>query len=203
MKDGQLLGRKPWTVVYPDDTDITKRLNKLEDDLSASKIEHTSQINSIKIEHGKELVELNIDIKNLKKTIEEDAKIFGREFLQNTATQILLFAIREQPKPSSTATYFRSRKTTCPELTTFVTAANAANPDAVVSYTETGLASTFDKIITRRNSTLHYSDRHSLESKAVTVARELLARHPVLRATCAQETFVIDFYEKILSAFGF
>ncbi|KAI8585206.1 hypothetical protein BDZ88DRAFT_442580 [Geranomyces variabilis] len=188
VQDGQLLESKSWTVVYPDDTDMAQGLSKLEADFADMKTEHYAQI------------------AGLRKDMEEDAKVFRCNFLENTATQILLFAIGEQPQSQSVATYYWScSKRNFPErfpekFTDLTSAINAVNPVAVE---ENALAGVFDKIITRCNCTLHFVDRESLEKDAVNVAQDLLSRHPVLRDTCHQESFVVDSYKKIKAAFNF
>ncbi|KAJ3175831.1 hypothetical protein HDU87_005659 [Geranomyces variabilis] len=81
-----------------------------------------------------------------------------------------------------TATYFTTLYTDGSlALKAVLTTVNANAPFPT---TEQTLATSFDDVIDRRNSTMHFSDRKDLETKAVDVARGLLTRHPALRQAC-------------------
>jgi hypothetical protein len=130
-----------------------------------------------------------------------DALLYGRAFLRNSASEILLFALKRQPRPPHTTDYFTSLATNgSAELSTMVA---SLNQTLVAPTTEAGLAGMLDSVIERRNGTIHYANRQMLETNALGPARDLLSRHPQLRLACPQEVLVIDNYDTFQTAFGF
>ncbi|KAI9095780.1 hypothetical protein DFS34DRAFT_162347 [Phlyctochytrium arcticum] len=137
----------------------------------------------------------------LQATIDAHAMLFGRTFLRNAASEILLFALGRQPRPPHSTNYFTvlaSEGST--QLSSVVT---SLNQTLVAPTTEAGLAGILDDVSERRNGTIHYSNRQDLETSALLPARDLLSRHTQLRVACPREVLVVDNYEIFRSAFGF
>jgi hypothetical protein len=141
------------------------------------------------------------NVASLQAAISADAMLYGRAFLRNAASEILLFALGRQPRPPHTTDYFSSLATNgSAELTAVVAGLNQV---LVAPTTAPGLAGLLDSVIERRNGTIHYANRQGLETNALVPARDLLLRHPQLRMACQQEVLVIDNYDVFQAAFGF
>ena len=166
------VGRKPWTVFSRDETDLARRVTALEGSVA-----------------------------DLKAVIDADAILYGRAFLRNAASEILLFALARQPRPPHATDYFTSLAATgSPALSAVVA---SLNQTFVAPTTDAGLAGILDGVIQRRNGTMGYANRQILETNALGPARDLLLRHPQLRSGCPQEALVIDNYHTFRTAFGF
>ena len=169
IKPGQLVGTVPWNVLYSGD--ITERMDKLEHDLRETQNEIIEQ----------------------RRIYSEDAIVWGKTFIQNTATQLLLFVIGPpsgQPRNSSESTRFR-----CLDNARF----RAFKPD---ENDRMSFANTADRIVTRRNHTLHFVDKDALHAEVVR-AQELLDRYPKLRRACSDESMVLEAYPQLKDAFEF
>ncbi|KAJ3028456.1 hypothetical protein HDV00_010379 [Rhizophlyctis rosea] len=178
----QAVGRKPWTVFTRDDTELAQRVTLLEGSLAA----------------------VQENVANLQTTVDADAMLYGRAFLRNGASEILLFALGRQPRPPYSTNYFATLANDgSAELSAVVATLNQI---LVAPTTETGLAGILDDVIERRNGfygTIHYSNRQDLETNALVPARNLLTRHTQLRTSCPREFLVVDNYETFQSAFNF
>jgi len=118
----------------------------------------------------------------------------GKPKVVNLASQILLFAVQEQPSPPSNACYFTHlSKRNDPSLSSF------ANDLGIMS--ASSFAHVADEIITRRNTTLHYADWDSLEA-AVDQCLAFVSRHSALRTECRKECVVLDSFRLIRQHFA-
>ncbi|KAI9092397.1 hypothetical protein DFS34DRAFT_596651 [Phlyctochytrium arcticum] len=126
-------------------------------------------------------------------TLETELRDFKKELLE-----ILLIAQGAQPKLNPPqASYFHKEKGAQPLKDILV----AVNATTTLPRTEHALGTSFDYLIDRGNGTLHFADRHDLETNAVNEAKALLARHPKLRQTCRIESVIVDLFDTIMTAY--
>lgn len=166
---GCQLGRREWTVVYDDPVVSEDRIGKLER-----------------------------EFKEFKAAASKDAVYLGKPEVINLASQVLLFAVGEQARPPSTASYFTNR-------------CNRSDPALLGFVNDWGVmqarpfprpfASLADGVITPRNQTLHFADWDSVEV-AVTKCLEFVSRHPDLRNECRRECIVLDSFHLIRQHFA-
>ncbi len=162
---GCQLGRREWTVVFDDPAVSEDRISKLERDFTKFKADAS-----------------------------KDAVYLGKPAVINLASQVLLFAVGEQPRPASTASYFTNR-------------CNRSDPALMGFVNDLGImearsfANLADGVITRRNQTLHFADWNSVED-AVTKCVEFVSRHPDLRIECRRECIVLDSFHLIRQHFA-
>jgi len=140
-------------------------------------------------------------VTSLQAVVNADAMLYGPAFLRNAASEILLFAVERVTLSTHETYYFRVLAADrSAELSAVV---RSLNKGLVAPTTEVGLARILDDLIEGRVRSVHHTDRHSLEIDALLPARDLLLRHPQLRAACPREVWVLDNYEAFQSAFGF
>ncbi len=148
---------------------------------------------------GQQLQSLTDEVRALKtkvQTHEEDALLYGMRFLRNVAAQSLLFACKEQPpesQPLPTRRFQNMARAGSSQLTAYLGA-------WAVPPSNEAFAKAADAVISRRNSTLHYSGLANLEED-ISEARQLLTRHQTLRSKCRQESAIIDTFEELKAAF--
>jgi hypothetical protein len=130
----------------------------------------------------------------LEQTTQEDALVFGLPLVQNVAAEVLLFALGRQPQ-------------TAPEGNSFMRLANSGDlrlqefVQGSAGLAETSFANLADKVINRRNASIHFPDFATLKM-AVNDVLELACRHSNLRSKCKQEFVVFDHLEELASSFG-
>ena len=118
----------------------------------------------------------------------------GTPEVLNVASQVLLFAAREQPRPARDASYFHNMcSRSDPALLGFV------NDLGIMP--ASSFANLADGVITRRNQTLHFTDWDSLKD-AVTKCSEFVSRHPDLKNECRRECIVLDSFHLIRRHFA-
>ncbi len=162
---GCSLGTRDWTVVFHDPVVSEDRIARLEE-----------------------------EVRDFKASASKDAVYLGKPEVVNLASQVLLFAVGEQPRPSSNASYFTNlSKQNDPSLSSF------ANDLGIMS--ASSFANLADGIITRRNNTLHYADWDSLEA-AVGKCLKFVSRHSALRTECRRECVVLDSFHLIRQHFA-
>ena len=136
---------------------------------------------------------LERDFSEFKAGARKDAVYLGKPEVVNLASQVLLFAAREQPRPASAASYFTNRcNRSDPVLLGFV--------DDLGIMEARSFANLADGVITRRNQTLHFADWDSLED-AVSKCLEFVSTHLDLRNECRRECIVLDSFRLIRQHF--
>lgn len=144
---GCQLGNREWTVVYHDPVVSEDRISKLE-----------------------------TEFRDFKAGAIKDAVYLGKPEVVNMASQVLLFAAREQPCPARDAFYFNNMcSRSDPALLGFV------NDWGIMPASSFAILA--DGVITRRNQTLHFASWDSLQD-AVTKCLEFVSRHSDLRIEC-------------------
>ena len=112
----------------------------------------------------------------------------------NLASQVLLFAVGQQPRPQSSASYFSSlSKQKDSPLSKFATDLGLMSASS--------FANLADTVITDRNKTLRYADWGSLED-SVEKCLEFVFRHPDLKKECRRECIVLDSFQLIRQHFA-
>ena len=143
------------------------------------------------------IVRLEEEFRDFKAGAGKDAVYLGKPEVVNLASQVLLFAVGEQPCASSNASYFTNlSKQNDTSLSSFATDLGIMSASS--------FARLADEVITRRarrNKTLHYADWDSLEA-AVAKHLEFVSRHPALRSECRKECVVLDSFHLIKQNFA-
>lgn len=123
----------------------------------------------------------------------QDISVFAATVIRNVAAQTLLYAAQDQSVHPPNRRFQLLATSGSPQLTAYLAACPV--PPSLDAF-----AAAADAVINRRNSTVHYGTLKALE-KAVTDAAGLLHRHPALRTSCKQESFIIDTFEELKTAF--
>ncbi len=124
---------------------------------------------------GQQLQSLTEEVRALAtkvQTQQEDALLFSVHFVRNVAAETLLFVCKEQSpesQPFPTRRFQDMARAGSSQLTAYL-AAWAVPPS------NDAFANAADAVISRRNSTLHYSGLANLEED-ISEARQLLTRH--------------------------
>ena len=111
----------------------------------------------------------------------------------NLASQVLLFAVGQQPCPQSSASYLSGLSSRRTHLSKFATDLRLMSASS--------FANLADAVITDCNKTLHYADWDSLED-AVEKCLEFVSRQPDLRKECRRECIVLDSFDLIRQHFA-
>lgn len=126
----------------------------------------------------------------------EDSRLWAQLYLHDVAGEALLWACEDQPNNQGNSRRYETRAHNNDSKLSAYAAGLPFSPDPA------RLATTLDRVITRRNHKVHFGTIQGLE-EAVQQVEGLLVRHPDLRKRCKDEVMVIDSFEDLRSAFGF
>lgn len=140
------------------------------------------------------IARLEEEFRDFKAGAGNNAVYLGKPQVVNLASQVLLFAVGQQPRPPCNASYFTNlSKQNDPSLSSFATDLGIMSASS--------FAHLADGVISHRNNTLQYADWDSLEA-AVDKCLEFVSRHSALRSERRRECVVLDSFHLIRQHFA-